>query len=570
MKTSRRPGQQAELQGDHDGLHLRADAQAFVERANVGPHRVHAEAERRPDVVVAVTVREESQDLALAVGDQVGRHDFLGPHGGHLTRAPASAPEHEPRDWRRHGETSTEELPHGVRQAKRLVVEEIAGGARLDQLRDAALADGLGNDERGRVTSLTEILEVDDGARRRFVESNDHHVRPLDGELAARGVERIHGLDTDRRPRGERTTCHASVELDDKRVGKPTLRGSHQTSGTVRQNTAASQGPLTSFELDTQFKRETLRIQRLGRLVGVEFWSIFDTDRRRTIVSKAFSATLLIAGRSKGRAQGWARGQDRLLEGGAVQLSEPGEVQHLGAEGGPVSLFVVRWSEEALQAAAARLGLPQGLQWNSAFLSADKYTASMDQLFTLLNEGAPAEDVESAYAQVTTDLLLSAGTGAFPKRHHGGHPTIRRAIEKMKSGLSETASLDELAAQARLSKFHFARSFRKTTGLAPHQYRKLLRVEQARRMLEGGLSVTDTAQQMGFSDASHLVRSFRDCLGVAPGVWAKAWRASDPNPDHTPTTILPPAHGSERHVPAAPLRAAPLPTFNETSIRLSS
>jgi AraC-like DNA-binding protein len=301
-----------------------------------------------------------------------------------------------------------------------------------------------------------------------------------------------------------------------------------------------SQGEVTCFELDTQHERETLRIQRLGRLVGVEFWSIFDTDRRRTIVSKAFSATLAIAGRSKGRATGWARGQERVLEPGAVQLADPGEVQHLGAEGGPISLFVIRWSEEALSAAAAKLGLSEGLQWNSAFLSPDKYTASVDCLYALLSEGARGDVVQAACVQVTTDLLLSAGTSAFPRRNHGGHPTIRRAIEKMKSGLSETASLGELAAQARLSKFHFARSFRKTTGLAPHQYRKLLRVEQARRLLEGGLSVTDTAQRMGFSDASHLVRSFRDCLGVAPGVWAKAWRASDPSPDHTPTTILPP------------------------------
>jgi AraC-like DNA-binding protein len=183
----------------------------------------------------------------------------------------------------------------------------------------------------------------------------------------------------------------------------------------------------------------------------------------------------------------------------------------------------------------------------------------LDYLYGLLSDGASADDVEAAYVQVTMDLLLSAGTGAFPKRNHGGHPNIRRAVEKMKSGLSETASLDELAAHARLSKFHFARTFRKTTGLAPHKYRKLLRVEQARRLLEGGLSVTDTAQRMGFSDASHLVRSFRDCLGVAPGVWAKAWRASDPSPGHTPTTILPPADGQAQTEPLPPLKPPALP-----------
>lgn len=245
-----------------------------------------------------------------------------------------------------------------------------------------------------------------------------------------------------------------------------------------------------------------------------------------------------------------------------MQLAEPGEVQHLTAENGPASVFVIRWSEEALAIGAARLGLTQGLQWNSAFLAPDKYTASMEYLCALLYEGATASAVEAAYHQVTTDLLLSAGTAAFPRRSHGGHPTIRRALEKMKGTLAEASSLGELAAQARLSKFHFARSFRRTTGLAPHQYRKFLRIEQARTLLEGGLSVTETAQRMGFSDASHLVRSFRDCLGVAPGVWAKAWRASDPNPEVVPTTILPPPSArSESEPPPLSLRAPRVPTI---------
>ncbi|HEX9622050.1 MAG TPA: helix-turn-helix transcriptional regulator, partial [Polyangiaceae bacterium] len=81
---------------------------------------------------------------------------------------------------------------------------------------------------------------------------------------------------------------------------------------------------------------------------------------------------------------------------------------------------------------------------------------------------------------------------------------------------------DDLAREARLSKFHLARCFREFTGLAPHQYQKLQRAQAARRFLERGASVQAAAEQAGFADGPHLTRTFREWLGVSPGAWARA------------------------------------------------
>jgi len=65
---------------------------------------------------------------------------------------------------------------------------------------------------------VPELLEVDDGPRRGVVERDDDRVRTLGGKLAAGSVERVDGLETDRRPRSERCAGHASVELDEECV----------------------------------------------------------------------------------------------------------------------------------------------------------------------------------------------------------------------------------------------------------------------------------------------------------------------------------------------------------------
>jgi AraC-like DNA-binding protein len=103
---------------------------------------------------------------------------------------------------------------------------------------------------------------------------------------------------------------------------------------------------------------------------------------------------------------------------------------------------------------------------------------------------------------------------------------VRRAVDLLNDSFAETVSLDILAREARLSKYYFARRFNETTGFAPHQYQKLLRLQAARRYLENGDSVEEAADRSGFADGPHLARTFREHLGVSPGAWARAFRVT--------------------------------------------
>jgi AraC family transcriptional regulator len=76
-----------------------------------------------------------------------------------------------------------------------------------------------------------------------------------------------------------------------------------------------------------------------------------------------------------------------------------------------------------------------------------------------------------------------------------------------------------MAAVARLSAYHFARQFKRATGLPPHQYLILRRVERAKQPLQGGgdLSLAEVAAGAGFSDQSQFSRHFKRLVGVTPG-----------------------------------------------------
>ena len=105
-----------------------------------------------------------------------------------------------------------------------------------------------------------------------------------------------------------------------------------------------------------------------------------------------------------------------------------------------------------------------------------------------------------------------AGEGTRLSRHQ-----LRRAIDFMQDRLGENLSLNAVAAEAGLSVFHFARLFKQTTGLAPHQYLVQCRVERAKQLIIASTASTaDIAQQVGFCDQSHLTVHFRRIYGITP------------------------------------------------------
>ncbi|WP_326535999.1 helix-turn-helix transcriptional regulator [Pseudorhodoferax sp.] len=107
--------------------------------------------------------------------------------------------------------------------------------------------------------------------------------------------------------------------------------------------------------------------------------------------------------------------------------------------------------------------------------------------------------------------------GGLAPRHE------RLAKEMLASRLDGAVSVAAVALACGLSRSHFARAFRASTGQSPTQWLQSQRVEQAcALMARPGATLAAIAAACGFADQSHFARVFRQIKGVAPSRWRGA------------------------------------------------
>lgn len=104
---------------------------------------------------------------------------------------------------------------------------------------------------------------------------------------------------------------------------------------------------------------------------------------------------------------------------------------------------------------------------------------------------------------------------------------LRRSIEFMHDNFDRELALGEIAEAAYLSEFHFARLFKRITGVTPHAYLAGLRVEHARRMLATtDRSIAEIGAAVGYQSASHFGKVFRQATGFTPTEYRELARRS--------------------------------------------
>lgn len=108
--------------------------------------------------------------------------------------------------------------------------------------------------------------------------------------------------------------------------------------------------------------------------------------------------------------------------------------------------------------------------------------------------------------------------------------TLRRVLEHIDANHHGRARLSELSAVARMSAFHFARLFKKSTGLSPHRFVLGRRIDHAKELLVSDrASIATIGRTVGFRTASHFTRVFRRTTGVTPGAYRSAAHGSFPD-----------------------------------------
>ena len=116
-------------------------------------------------------------------------------------------------------------------------------------------------------------------------------------------------------------------------------------------------------------------------------------------------------------------------------------------------------------------------------------------------------------------LLVQIGRmNAAPRREEQRFdPKIRRTLSYINENLSRELSVDALAEQVYLSRYHFMRLFKAETGSTVHAYVRQKRLLYAARLIREGSPANQAAEAAGFADYSAFHRAFRACFGISPG-----------------------------------------------------
>lgn len=124
------------------------------------------------------------------------------------------------------------------------------------------------------------------------------------------------------------------------------------------------------------------------------------------------------------------------------------------------------------------------------------------------------------------DALARTAYARILQIKFGGAPRVARALDRVRlarviefisANLDRQLSIAELAGIATLSPYHFARSFQRSAGLAPHRYVTMLRLERAKGLLmQSSMTVEQAAGAIGMSNLNHFRRLFRAQFGTSP------------------------------------------------------
>lgn len=153
--------------------------------------------------------------------------------------------------------------------------------------------------------------------------------------------------------------------------------------------------------------------------------------------------------------------------------------------------------------------------------------AALQSLWTLSDEeGAPSQLLaRAAGCKILAELFRLTGRTLASAKGGLAPWAERRCLELMHARLSEDLSLDELAAEARLSLFHFARMFKGSIGVPPLVYLTHIRIEKACELLQKtDMSVTEIALEIGYSSNRTFARVFLKRMHVTPGDYRRAVR----------------------------------------------
>ena len=140
-----------------------------------------------------------------------------------------------------------------------------------------------------------------------------------------------------------------------------------------------------------------------------------------------------------------------------------------------------------------------------------------ERVFDSLNDITDAKKYESAVLVSSLCSLTMLLDKYASDKEQGQSDGISLAVKHINENIKRSIGIDEIALVAKMSKYHFCRTFKKTTGLTVMEYIFKTRVMLAKNMLIlSDKSVLEISEECAFSGVSYFCRVFKEETGMSP------------------------------------------------------
>lgn len=153
---------------------------------------------------------------------------------------------------------------------------------------------------------------------------------------------------------------------------------------------------------------------------------------------------------------------------------------------------------------------------------------SLQRIATELKNPEPTSAimVQSQAVQMLVQMIRLSGQPSRPVKGGLSPVELKRICRFMDANLSMPPTAEELAMEINLSRRHFFRAFKQSTGKTPFAYIAAQRLKRAMELLrttDG--SSTEIALECGYSSASHFAHAFKRVHGIGPLEYRRKWRS---------------------------------------------
>ena len=212
----------------------------------------------------------------------------------------------------------------------------------------------------------------------------------------------------------------------------------------------------------------------------------------------------------------WCRHKEYVCEKGDMILFNPLDNHHCAPlDDSILDYRAVNIQPEVMQTIMEELFQTKQLpHFTTPLIKNCEYTQQLSSLYQAIMEQACTLEKEEALYFLMQPLMENYME--IEKEDAPLEEPIQKLCAYMEEHYADNITLQTLSELSHFSKSYLLNAFTRQTGVSCYRYLQTVRIHQAKKMLEKGLSLKDAAMAAGFSDQSHFTNFFKMFIGLTP------------------------------------------------------